>query len=249
MNISTLNYSQGVFKNHNEKTTSSSTKESSENNTTQASYKEEHLQVSKDGDSFELNYYSQKVNFNSDKQSIQDDFRSKLKNDLDLHLEDVTNQIKSTILELLDPDKKSKDVSPSSSLYRSDILYATEDPGAVAEVPEYWNADNTSQRIVDFAMSFFDVSDMDKKEYILKVRDAVVEGYEQAKDMLGVMPDGSANLFNDTYSLTMEKFDKLLEELEEEESPMNVPQQSHSTEIAYTETSMSYSQSSLNLVA
>ncbi len=82
-----------------------------------------------------------------------------------------------------------------------------------AEVPEYWNAENTSQRIVDFAMSFKGLApELSDEEYINKMRAAVELGYKLAKKDLGSLPGPSAKLFNDTYSLTMKKFDELMEQ-------------------------------------
>jgi len=82
-----------------------------------------------------------------------------------------------------------------------------------ADVPEYWNADNTSQRIVDFAMSFRGLApELSDEEYINKMRAAVEQGYKLAKKDLGGLPGPSAKLFNDTYSLTMKKFDDLMEQ-------------------------------------
>lgn len=82
-----------------------------------------------------------------------------------------------------------------------------------AEVPEYWNADNTSQRIVDFAMSFRGLApELSDEEYIEQMRKAVELGYKLAKKDIGDLPGPSAKLFNDTYSLTMKKFDDLVEQ-------------------------------------
>jgi len=81
-----------------------------------------------------------------------------------------------------------------------------------AKVPDYWNAENTSQRIVDFAMSFRGLAtELSDEEYIKQVRAAVEKGYGLAKKDLGDLPGPSAKLFNNTYSLTMKKFDELME--------------------------------------
>jgi hypothetical protein len=82
-----------------------------------------------------------------------------------------------------------------------------------AKVPEYWNAENTSQRIVDFAMSFRGLApELSDEEYIKQVRDAVELGYKLAKRDVGDLPGPSAKLFNNTYNLTMQKFDDLMEQ-------------------------------------
>jgi hypothetical protein len=82
-----------------------------------------------------------------------------------------------------------------------------------AKVPDYWNAENTSQRIVDFAMSFRGLAtELSDEEYIKQVRDAVEKGYKLAKKDIGDLPGPSAKLFNNTYNLTMKKFDELMEQ-------------------------------------
>jgi len=82
-----------------------------------------------------------------------------------------------------------------------------------AEVPKYWNAENTSQRIVDFAMSFRGLAtELSDEEYITQVREAVEKGFRLAKKDLGDLPGPSAKLFNNTYSLAMKKFDELMEQ-------------------------------------
>jgi len=81
-----------------------------------------------------------------------------------------------------------------------------------SKVPDYWNAENTSQRIVDFAMSFRGLApELSDEEYIEQVRAAVEKGYKLAKKDLGDLPGPTAKLFNNTYNLTMNKFDELLE--------------------------------------
>jgi len=79
--------------------------------------------------------------------------------------------------------------------------------GAIAEVPEYWNAENTSQRIVDFATSFFSAFKGAGEEFLSIIKGAIEEGFAQAKDLLGELPTPVNNLVNQTYDLTMQKLD------------------------------------------
>ena len=83
----------------------------------------------------------------------------------------------------------------------------------------YWNAENTSQRIVDFAMSFRGVTTNDGKDYADIMRQAVLSGFAQAKEKMGDIPGEAKNLFNDTLKLTMEKFDKIDAEMAQEKEP------------------------------
>lgn len=96
----------------------------------------------------------------------------------------------------------------------SDIPYAVDSDEVAAQVPEEYNAENTSQRIVDFALSFRGhVKGMSDEEFISQVRSAVEEGFRLAKGDIGALPGPSAKLFNDTYEATMSKLDKALEHM------------------------------------
>lgn len=75
------------------------------------------------------------------------------------------------------------------------------------EVPEYWNAENTSQRIVDFAVSFYSLFDGSGSDYIEMIKGAIEDGFAQAREMLGEVPDEISALVDDTYQLVMEKMD------------------------------------------
>jgi len=75
------------------------------------------------------------------------------------------------------------------------------------EVPEYWNAENTSQRIVDFSISFFGAFKGTDEEFMSTIRSAIDEGFKQAREMLGDLPEGVSSLVDDTYSLVMSKLD------------------------------------------
>jgi anti-sigma28 factor (negative regulator of flagellin synthesis) len=82
-----------------------------------------------------------------------------------------------------------------------------------AKVPEYWNAENTAQRIFDFAMSFRELApELSDEEYVKQIRAAVEKGFGLAKKDLGDLPGPSAKLYNDTYNITMSKFDEWLEQ-------------------------------------
>ncbi len=82
-----------------------------------------------------------------------------------------------------------------------------EESGELQGLPEYWNAENTSQRIVDFAVSFFDLFEGAPEEYLSKIKGAIEEGFSQAREMMGEMPEAVGKLTNDTYELVMQKLD------------------------------------------
>jgi hypothetical protein len=79
------------------------------------------------------------------------------------------------------------------------------------EIPEYWNAENTSQRIVDFSTSFFGAFEGSGEEYLSKIKTAIEDGFKQAKEILGNLPDSVSNLIGDTFDLAMEKLNSWAE--------------------------------------
>jgi hypothetical protein len=81
-----------------------------------------------------------------------------------------------------------------------------EDVSAV--IPEYWNAENTSQRIADFALSFHGKTGIADEDFLQKIKAAIDEGFSQATTMLGQTPSAVNKLVDDTYSLTMKKLDE-----------------------------------------
>lgn len=121
-------------------------------------------------------------------------------------------EINAKLLEMVSNAKpKDGDAKTGTINIASDILYQVEDGVEAADVPEYWNAENTSDRLVDFAMSFRSLAnDLDDESYVNTIRNAIEEGFKQAKATLGNLPGPSGKLFNDTYNLTMEKLDKVL---------------------------------------
>jgi len=124
--------------------------------------------------------------------------------------------IRNTLMQSINQSKDAlKAAGVEFAKYNSDsILYDLSGMKDVEEskVPDYWNAENTSQRIVDFAMSFRGLApELSDEEYIEQIRSAVEKGYRLAKKDLGDLPGPTAKLFNNTYNLTMHKFDELLE--------------------------------------
>jgi len=130
-----------------------------------------------------------------------DAFQSGIRNTLMQSINQSKEALKAAGVEFAKYDSKS-------ILYNLDGKEVEE-----AKVPDYWNADNTSKRIVDFAMSFRGLAtELSDEEYITQVRDAVEKGFRLAKKDLGDLPGPSAKLFNNTYNLTMKKFDELMEQ-------------------------------------
>lgn len=134
------------------------------------------------------------------------------KNPLDgFDLDAFRAEIRAELLDMVSQSKKQAQATNPEIPTISEIPYNVMDNEVAAEVPEEWNADNTSQRIVDFALSFrSQASGLTDEEYIDQVRSAIQQGFKLAKEDLGGLPGPSAKLFNDTYDAAMKKLDKVL---------------------------------------
>ncbi|MBN1127354.1 MAG: DUF5610 domain-containing protein [Chitinispirillaceae bacterium] len=86
-------------------------------------------------------------------------------------------------------------------------------------IPEYWNAENTSQRIVDFALQFFDAFSGAGEDFLQIIKDAIDKGFAEARDLLGDVPGPVSSLINDTYELVMQKLDNWAKETGIETAP------------------------------
>jgi hypothetical protein len=80
--------------------------------------------------------------------------------------------------------------------------------GGLKNLPEYWNAENTSQRIIDFATSFYKGEGDDGKEFYSMMKAAIEKGFGMAREIMGDMPSEIGNLTKDTFGLAMKKLDE-----------------------------------------
>ena len=85
---------------------------------------------------------------------------------------------------------------------------AFDETKGIPGLPDYWNAENTSQRIVDFALSFAGLFKGGDDEFVSMVKGAIDQGFSQAKDILGELPGAVGKLVDKTYALVMDKIDK-----------------------------------------
>jgi hypothetical protein len=78
-------------------------------------------------------------------------------------------------------------------------------------IPEYWNAENTSDRIVKFATQMAEIAgkDSDFAETIVK---AVTDGFDQANAETGPLPGAAGELNRKTRELTFSKLSKWLDD-------------------------------------
>jgi hypothetical protein len=79
-------------------------------------------------------------------------------------------------------------------------------------LPDYWNAENTSDRIANFALQFAQGRGADAEEFMTKIKDAIDLGFSQALGMTGPLPGNAGKVTDDTHRLTFEKLDRKLAE-------------------------------------
>lgn len=140
----------------------------------------------------------------------------------DFNMEEFNQKIRQQLLDQIFESKKIIKESGVDIKWASDILYPVDETEVAAEVPEEWNAENTSQRIVDFALQFRGVAKeqgLTDEEFITQIKEAVTQGFRLAKQDLGSIPSQSAKLFNDTFELSMKKLDDAFAGFSAEESP------------------------------
>jgi hypothetical protein len=81
-----------------------------------------------------------------------------------------------------------------------------------AQVPDYWNAENTSDRIVHFATQMAEITGMDLKEFGEIIKKAVSKGFDQAGEATGELTGAAAKLNKDTKDLVFSKLSNWLED-------------------------------------
>jgi hypothetical protein len=79
-------------------------------------------------------------------------------------------------------------------------------------VPPYWNAENTSDRIVHFATQMAEISGMDPAEFAETIKEAVSKGFGEAAAATGPLTGSAAKLNQRTHELVLSKLSKWLEE-------------------------------------
>jgi hypothetical protein len=81
-----------------------------------------------------------------------------------------------------------------------------------AQVPDYWNAENTSDRIVHFATQMAEICGLSPDEMADSIRKAVGAGFDQAAAITGALPGAAGKLNRDTKDLVFSKLSKWLED-------------------------------------
>lgn len=150
----------------------------------------------KDGDAFtvSLEYSSYKcINVTTSNKVQSEDWQK------------VVDSIKDEFIRLHKEMKNTLVQSIEGNAVKKSEPQKNDKTNKIQGLPEYWNAENTSQRIVDFAISFYDLAQCSGKEYYEMMRGAIEEGFSQAMSQLGEMPDCVSSLAYDTIEQALEK--------------------------------------------
>jgi hypothetical protein len=152
--------------------------------------------TSDDGDTVSLSY--QAVEYSESVMKLQSETDPEKIKELAAYIKDQFQSMKNNLLKSLFGD----DENTTTELQSEQQM----------EIPEYWNAENTSNRIVEFAVSFYDAAGVAGEEYLNQIRSAIDDGFKQAKDILGELPEKTADLVQNTYDLVMKKLDSWAQE-------------------------------------
>jgi hypothetical protein len=155
----------------------------------------------KDGDSVTLSTESveyQKAMLTASDTNSKDDWKKVV--------DYLKQQFSSLKEEIIKSFLKSNGVDVQDST-AADSASQTSSNSEIPGLPEYWNAENTSQRIVDFATSFYSMFKGSGQDFLAMIKDAIDKGFSQAKDITGDLPDAVGKLVNNTHDLVMKKLD------------------------------------------
>jgi hypothetical protein len=168
--------------------------------------------TNKDGDSVSLNmqhieYQKAQLDVQSNGQSDQQDWQKIVDGIKDEFLrmkKDMIAQFMESITGKKDDEDKTQ---TAPKVDANGNAAQTDTTDEIKGLPEYWNAENTSQRIVDFATSFLSMFQGKGEDFLNMIKGAIEDGFSQAHDMLGDLPDPITKLVNNTHDLTMKKLD------------------------------------------
>ncbi len=137
----------------------------------------------------------------SDRGSLVSERINLLWKDLEGHIRDFQKRVREALM------SQYKQINPD-----------TEEPTSLEEpkveeleIPEYWNADNTAKRIVDFAQLLYlrKAEGMEADKFIDIIRKAVDQGFKEAKGLMGALPPAVDNLNQETYQKVQTGLDQL----------------------------------------
>lgn len=182
------------------------------------SYNEEYLShekltlnySTKDGDSFSFNYEKlqyQRVNYQASSNKALELGKNEDKENIKKEIKELYDLVKENMIKEL-MKSLGAEIQRTNKSEKTEELKSPEIEG----LPEYWNAENTSQRIFEFAISFHSLSEQDTEGYYKMMRDAIISGYDEAIGEIGEVSNEVSALSQNTLELALEKLDNWAKE-------------------------------------
>jgi|GEM_PF-1179500 hypothetical protein len=162
--------------------------------------------TNKDGDTVSLSAQSidyQKAILAANNSSSPDDWKKIIES-----IKDEYSKMKGQIVSALFGKDDTAQPGGAMSSGTVEDPKAFDETKAIPGLPDYWSADKTAQRIVDFATSFLSEFKGNGDEFVGMIKDAIEKGFSQAKDIFGDMPGPIDKLTAKTHALVMDKIDK-----------------------------------------
>lgn len=144
---------------------------------------------------------------------------------------DPSKRVSEILMEMLDQAKTSSSNQtshgagetnpalmnlPMVTPVHGQALYPVPDGTPEAWVAPEWSADAVSDRIMQLAGFFMATLPGDPEENMKKIKEAMEKGFQNANDSIGAVPADLAQLYNNTYTQTMDKWDQFVKEFRSE---------------------------------
>ncbi len=107
--------------------------------------------------------------------------------------------------------ERQVEMTPESAAAADSQAPQTDAQNSLSGLDPYWNAENTSDRIVDFAMQFASAHGADPQAFVQTIVDAVKQGFQTASAVTGDVPGAAGQLTRDTFDATNKKLQSRLE--------------------------------------
>lgn len=158
-----------------------------------------------EGDSFSLNYESvkyQRMSYEGTENPLSVSLNNADKGEIGKEIKELYDLVKENMVKEL---MKSLGFEIQGTKKGEEVEKTSE--SKIEGLPEYWNAENTSQRIFEFAVSFHSMSEQDTEGYYKMMREAIISGYDEAIGEIGEVSDEVSSLSQETLRLALEKLD------------------------------------------
>jgi hypothetical protein len=157
-----------------------------------------------DGDSFELSMQAQSLN-----KINEDECNGRLvKNPFQSVSEIIKQFIQNQIQKMAESstENKAKRVEKSGKKL-PEVSETKDNAGSKSEIPEFWNARNTAERISKFAVTFHGKSGREPGDFANEAVAAVKKGFEGAGDTLNGLEQGVSSLNSEIQGTVIENIE------------------------------------------